>query len=45
MPSVPITSVNNAYLIDANGEYVVADTTIPNGPLTTDRQYLTEAWS
>jgi len=41
MPSVPITSVDHSYLIDANGEYVVADTTTPNGPLVTDRPSLT----
>ncbi len=36
-----MTSIDRSYLIDANGEYVVADTTIPNGLLVTDRQYLT----
>jgi len=37
MPAVPLTSVDHSYLIDTNGEYVVADTTTPNGPLVTDR--------
>ncbi len=41
MPSVPITSVAHSYLIDTNGEYVVADTTIPNGPLVTANASLT----
>ena len=41
MPSVPITSVNNAYLIDTNGEYIVADSTAPNGPLVTANASLT----
>jgi len=41
MPSVPLTSVNNAYLIDTNGEYVVADTIIPNGPRVTPNGSLT----
>ncbi len=41
MPSVPITSVDHRYLIDTNGEYVVADTTMPNGPLVTANASLT----
>jgi len=41
MPSVPLTSVNNAYLLDNAGEYVVADTTTPNGPLVTANASLT----
>ena len=41
MPSVPLTSVNHSYLIDTNGEYVVADTTTPNGPLVTANASLT----
>ncbi len=41
MPSVPLTSVDHSYLIDTNGEYVVADTTTPNGPLVTDKPSLT----
>jgi hypothetical protein len=41
MPSVPITSVDHSYLIDTNGEYVVAETTTPNGPLVTDKPSLT----
>jgi len=41
MPSVPITSLDRSYLIDANGEYIVADTTIPNGPLVTASTSLT----
>ena len=41
MPSVPLTSVDHSYLIDTNGNYVVADSTTPNGPLVTDRPALT----
>ncbi len=41
MTSVPLTSVDHSYLIDTNGEYVVADTTTPNGPLVTDKPSLT----
>ncbi len=41
MPSVPITSVNNAYLLDNAGDYIVADTTTPNGPLVTANASLT----
>ncbi len=41
MPSVPITSVNNAYLLDNAGDYIVADTTTPNGPLVTPNASLT----
>ncbi len=41
MPSVPITSVAHSYLIDTNGEYVVADSATPNGPLVTANASLT----
>jgi len=42
MATVPVvTSVDHSYLIDTNGEYVVADTTTPNGPLVTDKPSLT----
>jgi len=41
MPSVPITSVNNAYLLDNAGDYIVADNAIPNGPLVTPNASLT----
>lgn len=41
MPSVPLTSVNNAYLLDNAGDYIVADTTTPNGPLVTANASLT----
>jgi len=41
MPSVPITSVDHSYLIDTNGEYVVADSITPNGPLVTANASLT----
>ena len=41
MTPVPITSVDHRYLIDTNGEYVVADTTTPNGPLVTANASLT----
>jgi len=41
MPSVPLTSVDHRYLIDTNGEYVVADNTIPNVPLVTANPSLT----
>ena len=41
MPSVPITSVDHSYLIDTNGEYVVADSTTPNQPLVTANASLT----
>ncbi len=41
MPSVPITSVDHSYLLDTNGEYVVAETTTPNGPLVTANPSLT----
>ena len=41
MPSVPLTSLDHSYLIDTNGEYVVADTTTPNGPLVTANVSLT----
>ncbi len=41
MPSVPLVSTDHSYLIDTNGEYVVADTTTPNGPLVTPNASLT----
>ena len=41
MPSVPLTSLDHRYLLDTNGEYVVADTTTPNGPLVTANASLT----
>jgi len=42
MATVPVvTSVDHSYLIDTNGEYVVADTTTPNGPLVTANASLT----
>ncbi len=41
MPSVPITSVDHSYLIDTNGEYVIAETTTPNQPLVTANASLT----
>ncbi len=41
MPTVPIGTADHALLIDNAGDYVVAETTTPIGPLVTDRQYLT----
>jgi len=41
MPSVPLTSVDHRYRIDTNGEYVVADHTIPDVPLVTANPSLT----
>ncbi len=41
MPSVPLTSLDRNYLIDTNGEYVVADNTIPNVPFVTANPSLT----
>ncbi len=41
MPSIPLVSVDHSYLIDTNGEYVVADSALPNGPLVTDKPSLT----
>ncbi len=41
MPSVPLTSVDRNYLIDTNGEYVVADHTTPNVPFVTANPALT----
>ncbi len=41
MPTVPLVSTDRSYLIDTNGEYIVADSTIPNGPLVTPNGSLT----
>ncbi len=41
MPSVPLVSADRSYIIDTNGEYVVAETTTPNGPLVTPNASLT----
>ncbi len=41
MPSVPLVSNEHSYLIDTNGDYIVADTTTPNGPLVTANASLT----
>lgn len=41
MPTIPITSASGSYLLDANGDYVVADQTAPNGPLVTANVSLT----
>ncbi len=41
MPTVPLTTTDHAYLTDNAGEYVVADTTTPNGPLVTANASLT----
>jgi len=39
--TIPLIATDRAYLIDTNGEYVVADTTTPNGPLVTPSASLT----
>ena len=41
MPTTPLVSTDRSYIIDTNGEYVVADTTTPNGPLVTPNASLT----
>lgn len=41
MPTTPLVSTDRAYLIDTNGEYVVAETTTPNQPLVTPNASLT----
>jgi len=39
--TIPLIATDRAYLLDNAGEYVVADSTIPNGPLVTDKLSLT----
>jgi len=39
--TIPLIATDRAYLLDNAGEYVVADSTTPNGPLVTDRPSLT----
>jgi len=41
MATVPITSSDHSYLLDTAGDYVVAETTTPNGPLVTANASLT----
>jgi len=39
--TIPLIATDRAYLLDNAGEYVVADSIIPNGPLVTDKLSLT----
>jgi len=39
--TIPLIATDRAYLLDNAGEYVVADSTIPNGPLVTANASLT----
>ncbi len=41
MPTIPLVSTDRSYLIDTNGEYIVADSTSSNGPLVTANASLT----
>jgi len=41
VPTLPLTTTDRAYLLDTNGEYVVADSATPNGPLVTANASLT----
>ncbi len=41
MTTVPLVSTDRAYLLDNAGEYIVAETTTPNGPLVTANASLT----
>ncbi len=41
MPTVPLVSTGRAYLLDNNGEYIVAPSTGPNQPLVMPNTSLT----
>jgi hypothetical protein len=41
MPTTPLVSTDRAYLLDNAGDYIVADSTIPNGPLVRPNASLT----
>lgn len=39
--TVPLVSTDRAYLLDANGDYITAESTAPNQPLVTPHASLT----